>query len=81
MGNWQLEVVKMGIYIFTPVAAFYYFHQVEYFKEDLIRYQRKARSLTSTKNDELMKECQEKLRENKEAQFKEQLAKYEDMKK
>ena len=29
MGNWQLEVAKMAIYIFVPVGAFYAFHQVK----------------------------------------------------
>lgn len=28
MGNWQLEVFKMAIYIFMPVASFYVYHQV-----------------------------------------------------
>ena len=28
MGNWQLEVGKMALYIFLPVGAFYLFHQV-----------------------------------------------------
>jgi len=28
MGNWQLEVGKMALYIFLPVGAFYAFHQV-----------------------------------------------------
>jgi hypothetical protein len=27
MGNWQLEVGKMVVYIFMPVAAFYGYHQ------------------------------------------------------
>jgi hypothetical protein len=28
MGNWQLEVAKMAIYVFFPVGAFYFYHQV-----------------------------------------------------
>ncbi|XP_071954436.1 protein PET100 homolog, mitochondrial-like [Antedon mediterranea] len=33
MGNWRLESIKMVIYIFFPVATFYYFNQTEYFEE------------------------------------------------
>ena len=28
MGNWQLEVAKMGLYMAFPVASFYAYHQV-----------------------------------------------------
>ncbi len=28
MGTWYLEIVKMAIYIFIPVGAFYGYHQV-----------------------------------------------------
>jgi len=34
MGKWQLEVVRMTIYIFFPVAAFYGFHQVKIAMQD-----------------------------------------------
>lgn len=29
MGSWQLEVGRMALYVFFPVAAFYYFHRVK----------------------------------------------------
>lgn len=35
MGNWQLEVVKMAIYITFPVAMFHYFNQPENFEETI----------------------------------------------
>ena len=28
MGNWQLEVAKMAVYMAFPVASFYVYHQV-----------------------------------------------------
>jgi hypothetical protein len=28
MGNWQLEVAKMAIYMAFPVTSFYVYHQV-----------------------------------------------------
>ncbi|KAJ6637076.1 Protein PET100 like, mitochondrial [Pseudolycoriella hygida] len=33
MGNWQLEVAKMAIYISFPVAMFHYFNQPAYFEK------------------------------------------------
>ncbi|XP_059621918.1 protein PET100 homolog, mitochondrial [Phlebotomus argentipes] len=33
MGGWQLEVAKMTMYIFFPVALFHYFNQPEYFEK------------------------------------------------
>lgn len=33
MGNWQLEVAKMALYMAFPVACFHYFNQPEYFEE------------------------------------------------
>lgn len=35
MGNWQLEVAKMAIYITFPVAMFHYFNQPENFEETI----------------------------------------------
>jgi hypothetical protein len=32
MGNWQLEVAKMAIYMAFPVTSFYVYHQVRYTK-------------------------------------------------
>lgn len=33
MGNWQLEVAKMALYVAFPVALFHYFNQSESFAE------------------------------------------------
>lgn len=33
MGNWQLEVVKMALYITFPVALFHYFNQSDSFED------------------------------------------------
>lgn len=32
MGNWQLEVFRMALYIAFPVTTFYYFNQPENFE-------------------------------------------------
>ena len=31
MGNWQLEVAKMAVYMAFPVTSFYVYHQVTNF--------------------------------------------------
>lgn len=33
MGNWQLEVFKMSLYMAFPVVMFHYFNQPENFEE------------------------------------------------
>lgn len=33
MGNWQLEIAKMALYVSFPVALFHYFNQPEYFED------------------------------------------------
>ena len=35
MGNWQLEVAKMAVYMAFPVTSFYVYHQVANFAEIL----------------------------------------------
>lgn len=32
MGNWQLEIAKMALYVSFPVALFHYFNQPQYFE-------------------------------------------------
>ena len=29
MGNWQLEIFKMAVYMAFPVTSFYVYHQVQ----------------------------------------------------
>lgn len=35
MGNWQLEVFKMALYVSFPVALFHYFNQPQNFEEQV----------------------------------------------
>ena len=35
MGNWQLEVAKMAVYMAFPVTSFYVYHQVANFADIL----------------------------------------------
>ncbi|GIY04679.1 hypothetical protein CEXT_278141 [Caerostris extrusa] len=37
MGNWKLEVFKLGLYISFPVGLFYVFNQPKYFEEWVVK--------------------------------------------
>ena len=78
MGTWKLEVAKFALYVFAPVASFYYFHKVEYFEDKIAESYRKQYSVTSAEGEKQIRECQEKMREKREARFKEQLATLEE---
>lgn len=42
MGNWQLEVFKMSIYMAFPVALFYVFNQPQLFEEWVVKKKREC---------------------------------------
>ena len=64
MGTWHLEVFRMTIYIFTPVVAFYGFHQLPFYKEDrMLDYQRKLVTLQSIEGRQMMEEAKAIARE------------------
>merc|ERR1712038_309501 len=42
MGNWQLEVGKMALYLAMPVGAFYAYNQTEWFRNYLYYYEKKS---------------------------------------
>lgn len=73
MGNWQLEVGKFALYVFIPVAAFYMYHQVDYFKDDLLRYERRTNTSQVQQNEALLKEYFDKLRDKRDDQLKQKL--------
>lgn len=81
MGNWQLEVFKMAIYIFMPVASFYVYHQVDFFEDKLRGLQRRVHSTESTENEKVIKEAIDKIQKsrfgNAEKSFQEQLKELE----
>ena len=74
MGNWQLEVGKMAVYIFLPVGAFYLFHQVDYFRDELLRIERRSRTKSSFENEEKMERLMQKIREKREEDFRTNLS-------
>jgi len=40
MGSWKLEVFKMALYVFFPVASFYVFNQPDLFEKYVIEKRR-----------------------------------------
>ena len=73
MGGWQLEATKFCLYIFAPVAAFAYFHKYENFEEKIEDYHRSQTSASAIKNEIMITEFQQKLREKRDQKFKDEL--------
>jgi len=73
MGGWQLECAKFGLFIFSPVIAFYWFHRIENLEDKFEEYHRKTTTAASLKNEEMIKEYQQKMRERRDKKFKEEL--------
>ncbi|XP_066156224.1 protein PET100 homolog, mitochondrial [Euwallacea fornicatus] len=63
MGNWQLEVGKMAMYLAFPVTMFYYFNQPSLFEEWVIK---TKRELYPPENPELRKAFEESFRISRE---------------
>lgn len=40
MGNWQLEVFKLGLFVSFPVGMFYFYNQAQYFEDWVIKMKR-----------------------------------------
>jgi len=72
MGNWQLEVGKMAIYMAFPVATFYAYHQIDWFAD---QYKGMQRKLYTTEDQMAKVEFQEFLKGMKE--FEEKKRKHE----
>ncbi|CAG9855178.1 unnamed protein product [Phyllotreta striolata] len=67
MGNWKLEVAKMGLYVTFPVALFYYFNQPQYFEEWVVNKKREIYPPESQKQKDFEAALQEiKQRQNLE---------------
>lgn len=73
MGNWQLEIGKFAMYVFAPVVAFYVYHKVDFFNEDLERFNRKINTPQSLANEKQMKEDLELLKRLRESSIRKKL--------
>lgn len=56
MGNWQLEVGKMAIYMTFPVALFYVFNQPQFFEEWVVKKKRECFPAADPAADQQLKE-------------------------
>lgn len=63
MGNWQLEVAKMAMYVVFPVGMFYYFNQPALFEEWVIK---TKREIFPPEDPELRKAFEESFRLSRE---------------
>jgi len=69
MGNWQLEVAKFALYLTVPVGAFAMYHQVDYFRDEVLRFERKVTTKESIANDAMLKEYMTELRKEQQAKL------------
>lgn len=54
MGNWKLEVGRMGIYMVFPVITFYVFNQPQWFEEFTIAKKKELFQPTSKEDLEVI---------------------------
>lgn len=66
MGNWQLEIAKMALYISFPVALFHYFNQSENFEEWATKLRSEINPPENEKFREEVKKVARELRERDE---------------
>ncbi|KAL9914604.1 protein PET100 homolog, mitochondrial [Glossina fuscipes] len=65
MGNWTLEVFKMGMYMTFPVAMFHIFNQPGYFEEWVTKKKRELYPPDSLGHHDALKQA---IREHREKQ-------------
>lgn len=65
MGNWTLEIFKMGMYMTFPVAMFHIFNQPAYFEEWVTK---KKRELYPPENLGHREAIQQAIRDHREKQ-------------
>jgi len=60
--RWKLEIGRMIGYVFLPVTTFYIYNQVDFadfFKEDIMKYERLLNTPESIENQRKLKEAGE----------------------
>lgn len=75
--RWQLEALKMVIYMAFPVGSFYYFNQPQYFEEYVVRKKREMYPPDDTKKRDLVERLQRKLNAETDLEFQRALEEYE----
>lgn len=72
MGNWKLEVFRIGMYITFPVGIFYVFNQPQYFEEWVVK---TRKELYPHANDEERKHFREVIDQRRREHIDKALAK------
>jgi len=60
--RWKLEIGRMIGYVFLPVTTFYIYNQVDfadYFKEDVMKFERMLNTPETIENERKLKEARE----------------------
>ncbi|CAG9835135.1 unnamed protein product [Diabrotica balteata] len=73
MGNWQLEIGRMALYIAFPVAMFTYFNQPQYFEDWVIKNKRDMYNAKSVKDQKEFENTINSLRRKQELKLLNQL--------
>jgi len=73
MGGWHLEAFKFSLYIFAPVAAFWYYHQAGTIEYNYDKLYSNTVTEQSIRDEKLIKEAQQKMRELRDKRFQKEL--------
>lgn len=69
MGGWQLEAMKMCLYMTFPVGLFYYFNQAELFEDWMIKMRRDMYPPDSQMHRKEFEDCIRSMQEKKEREY------------
>ncbi|XP_046479450.1 protein PET100 homolog, mitochondrial [Neodiprion pinetum] len=67
MGNWQLEVAKMVLYMAFPVGMFHYFNQPEVYENWVTKTKREIYPMVNKEEDEALRRKIREIREKQDA--------------
>jgi len=77
MGNWHLEVFKLGLYVTFPVAMFYVFNQATYFEPWVVKMKRELYPPESLTSQAELRTLVREMRDKQQADLIKQLEKEE----
>ena len=69
MGGWQLEAMKMGLYMVFPVGLFYYFNQADQFEDWMIQIKREMYPPDKLTHRKEFEDCIRQMQERKEREY------------
>lgn len=75
--RWQLESLKMFIYMAFPVGSFYFFNQPQYFEQYVVSKKREMYPPDDPQTRDLVERLQRKLNQETDLEFQKALEEYE----